>query len=112
MFGYCACSVCFLMKEKMVVLSVQLCEGLKVLKNWGLHPIDELATLAQVFRLFCQQEMDGCSGYSFPDSLMDQPFECFIASASSGPFQTSFPSAKVGDIICFGKFLKVCSSQP
>ena len=36
---------------------------LKVLKSWGLHPIDELATLEQQFS---QQEIDGCSNFVFP----------------------------------------------
>ena len=34
-----------------VVLSVQISVNLSVLKDWGLHPLDELATLAEVLEL-------------------------------------------------------------
>lgn len=90
----------------MAVLSVQICVGLKVLKNWGLHPVDELATLADVLEQFSQQQMDGCSSFAFPEDLRGQPFDCFVGSTSSGPFQTTFLSAKVGDMLSFGKHLK------
>ena len=96
----------------MAVLSVQICVGLKVLKKWGLHPINELATLAEVFRQFCLQDIDGCHGFLFPDDLKDQAFECFVASSSSGPFQSSFSSASIGDIMCFGKYLKFVIVSP
>ena len=74
----------------MAVLSVQICMGLKVLKCWGLHPINELSTLAQVFELFSDQDIffvDGCSNFVFPADLKDQSFECYIAPAAAGPFQ-------------------------
>ena len=49
-FGLIAHAHCafFSWKNKMAVLSVQISVGLKVLKNWGLHPVNELATLAEV----------------------------------------------------------------
>ena len=36
----------------MVVLSVQISVNLCVLKGWGLHPVDELATLSDVLDKF------------------------------------------------------------
>ncbi len=92
---------------KMAVMSVQICVGLKVLKNWGLHPINELATLAEVFRQFSEQDMEGCYGFLFPSDLKDQGLECFIASSSSGPLQSSFPSG----YIVFWQVFKVCNSS-
>ena len=50
--------------------------------------------------------MEGCSSCVFPDELQDQPFECYIASAASGPFKTSYLSARTGEIVSFGKYLK------
>ena len=90
----------------MAVLSVQICVGLKVLKNWGLHPVDELAALADVLQQFALQQMDGCSSFTFPEDLRGQPFECFVGSTTSGPFQTTFLSAKVGDLLSYGKYFK------
>ena len=56
--------------------------------------------------------MGGCVGFVFPEELKDQPLQCFIASAASGPFQTSLASAKVGDILCFSKYLKFVLVSP
>ena len=79
-----------------VVLSVQISVNLSVLKGWGLHPLDELATLAEVMDQFKRGEIEGCSSFVFPDALLEQPFECYIAPNLSGPFQTVFRCARVG----------------
>ena len=50
--------------------------------------------------------MEGCSSFVFPDELQDQPFECCITSTASGPFQTFYSSARVGEIVSFGNYLK------
>ena len=90
----------------MVVLSVQISVNLSVLKGWGLHPLDELATLAEVMDQFKRGEIEGCSSFVFPDALLEQPFECYIAPNLSGPFQTVFRCARVGEIHAFGLYLK------
>ena len=41
LIGHAHCAF-FSWKKKMAVLLVQICVGLKVLKNWGLHPVNEL----------------------------------------------------------------------
>ena len=69
----------------MVVLSVQISVNLSVLKDWRLH-LDELATLAEVLEQFKRGEIEGCSSFIFPDALLEQPFECYIALNLSGPF--------------------------
>ena len=51
----------------------------------------------------------------FPESLLEQPYEWYIAPNISGPFQTVFPSARVGEIQGFGRYLKFVitpSDQP
>ena len=98
----------------MVVLSVQICVSLRVLKGWGLHPLDELATLAEVLGQFARSEMEGCSSFVFP-VLKEQPFKCYITPTLSGPFQTVFHSARMGEVQLFGKYLKyviTSSDQP
>ena len=79
----------------MVVLSVQISVNLSVLKDWGLHPLDELVTLAEVLEQFKRGEIAGCSSFMFPDALLEQQFECYIAPNISGPFQTGFRCARV-----------------
>ena len=37
---------------------------MRVLKNWGLHPVDELAMLADMLERFAWQQLDGCSNPS------------------------------------------------
>ena len=74
----------------MIVVSVQISVNLSVLKDWGLHPLDELATLAEVLEQFKRGEIEGCSSLIFPDALLEQPFECYIAPNLSGPFQTVY----------------------
>ena len=69
----------------MVILSVELCVSLKVLKNWGLHPVNEITAIAEVFKQFAEHQMEGCSSFVFPDELQEQPFK----PAASGPFQSS-----------------------
>ena len=60
----------------------------KRLLNQGryLHVTNELAATAEVFKEFAQQQMEGCSSIVFSEDL--QHFECFVAMASSGQFQT------------------------
>ena len=48
----------------------------------------------------------------FPDTLLEQPFECYIPPNLSWPFQTV---ARVGEILAFGRYLKYVitpSNQP
>ncbi len=81
----------------MVIMSVQLCAGLK---GWGLHPLNELTSLAELLGQFASGDMDmeGCLvNFALPEDLRDQPYECFLAPSATGPFQTAFPSARVGD---------------
>ena len=73
-----------------VVLSVQISVNFIVLKGRGLHPPDDLATLAEVLEQFKRCDIEGCSSFVFPDTLLEQPVKCYIASNLSGPFQTVF----------------------
>ena len=50
-----------LMLQKMVVLSIQVCIGLKVVKYWGLHPIIEHSTLEDLFKRLQSGELEGAS---------------------------------------------------
>ena len=77
-----------------VVLLVQISVNLSVLKDWRLH-LDGLATLAEVLEQFKRGEIAECSSFMFPDALLEQQFECYIAPNMSGLFQTGFRCARV-----------------
>ena len=99
----------------MVVLLVQISVNLSVLKGWRLHPLDDLATLAEVLEQFKRGDIEGCFSFLFTDTLLEQPFECYIATNLSGPFQIVYHYARVGDIHAFGRYLKYVithSDQP
>ena len=88
-----------------VVLSVQTSVNLSVLKPWGLHPLDDLATITEVLEQFKRGEIEGCSSFVFPDTLLEQPFECYITPNLSGPFHTVFRCARVREIHVFSRYL-------
>ena len=51
----------------------------------------------------------------FPDSLLEQSYESYIAPNVSGPFQTVFRCDRVGEIHAFWRYLKyviTLSHQP
>ena len=50
--------------ERMVFLLIQICNRLR-----GLYLVNELATMAELFEEFAQQQMEGCSGFVFSEDL-------------------------------------------
>ncbi len=50
-----------------------------MLKGWGLHPLNELASLAEVLGQFASGDMEGSSAnFTLPEDLRDQPYERFL----------------------------------
>ena len=97
----------------MVVLSVQISVKLSVLKGWGLHPLDHLATLVSWNSSNMARLKDVPALCSL--TLLEQLFECYISTNLFGPFQTVFRCARVGEIHAFGRYLKYAitpSDQP
>ena len=56
--------------KKMVVLSIQVCIGIKVVKDWGLHPIIKHSTLEDIFKRLQSSKLEGASRVSLeiPDN--------------------------------------------
>ena len=57
--------------KKMVVLSIQVCVGLKVVKDWGLHPIIECSTLEDledIFKRLQNSKLEGASRVLLPET--------------------------------------------
>ena len=45
----------------MVVLSIQVCIGSKIVKDWGLYPIIEHSTLEDIFKRLQSGKLEGAS---------------------------------------------------
>ncbi len=66
----------------------------------GVGFASELASLAEVLCQFASGDMEGSSAnFALPEDLRDQPYERFLAPSATGPFQTAFPSARVGEVL-------------
>ena len=93
--------ISFIDSVRMVILSIQICNGLKVLKILGLHPANEIATNVEVFTQFAQQQMDGCSSFFFPIDMRQHPFDCnILLTISDIVFK-----CKSWQSVLFGKYL-------
>ena len=64
----------------------------------GLYLLDEFTIPLDVLGQFKPGEIEDCSNFVFPDALKQQPFECYMATTLSGPFQTVFRCARVEEI--------------
>ena len=90
----------------MVVLSVQISVNLSVLKGWGLHPLDDLATLAEVLEQFKRGEIEGCSSFVFLDTP-GAAVRVLHRSKFVWAVSNSFPlCTRMGEIHGFGRYLK------
>ena len=63
------------LKQKMVVLSIQVCVGLKVVKDWGLYPIIERSTLEDIFKQLKSGELEGVSRVLLPEIPDDAEYK-------------------------------------
>ena len=61
-------------KKKMVVLLIQVCIGLKVVKDWGLHPIIERSTLEDIFKWLRNGKLKGASHVLLPETPDDAEY--------------------------------------
>ena len=63
------------LKQKMVVLSIQVCVGLKIVKDWGLYPIIERSTLEDIFKRLKSGELEGVSRVLLPEIPDDAEYK-------------------------------------
>ena len=61
--------------KKMVVLPIQVCIGLKVVRNWGLHPVIERSTLEDIFKRLRNGKLDGASHVLLPETPDDAKYK-------------------------------------
>ena len=54
-----------------MVLLIQVCIGLKVVKDWGLHPIIEHSTLEDIFKRLRNGKFEGASRVLLPETPDD-----------------------------------------
>ena len=52
-----------------------MCIGLKVVKNWGLHPIIERSTLEDIFKRLRNGKLEGASRVLLPEFPDDAEYK-------------------------------------
>ena len=64
-----------LKQKKMVVLPIQVCIRLKVVRNWGLHPVIERSILEDIFKRLRNGKLDGASHVLLPETPDDAKYK-------------------------------------
>ena len=54
---------------------MQVCIGLKVVKDWGLNPIIELTALEDIFKRLRNGKLEGTSRVLLPETSDDAEYE-------------------------------------
>lgn len=99
----------------MVLISIQVCSGPQVIRDWGLLPVSEDSTLLAVFEALCSGQIESPDGWRLPEEYLDVPVTCMVAEIQSGRFQSIPMMVKVVDAVEFGKYFKFLlqgQSQP
>ena len=81
-----------------MLVSVQVCSGVKVIRNWG--------ALGNVFRGICTGQLGSPDSFCLEEQYADCPVSCSIASTQVGKFQSIFLCVSVQDTVEFGQYLK------
>ena len=89
-----------------MLVSVQVCSGVKVIRNWGVLSVNSDSTLGDVFHGICTGQLDSPDGFRFEEQYADYPVSCSIASTQVGKFQSISLCVSVQDAVEFGKYLK------
>ena len=90
----------------MMLLSVQFCAGVKVLRDWGIVAVNGDSTVSEVFHGVSSGQIESADGFRLPEQYADSPVSCSIAPTQTGKFQSIPLSIKLQDAVEFGKYLK------
>ena len=90
----------------MVLLSVQVCAGVKVVRDWGIVGVNGDSTVGEVFYGLSLGHVESADCFRLPDEYADSPVGCSIVPTQTGRFQSIPLSIKVQDAVEFGKYLK------
>ncbi len=89
-----------------MLVSVQVCAGVKVFREWGVLAVNSDSTVGEVFHGLSTGHIESADGFRLPEQYADSPVSCSIAPTLLGKFQSIPLSIKVQDAVEFGKYLK------
>ena len=90
----------------MMLVSAQVCSGVKVIRDWGVLSINSDSTLGHVFPGICTGQLDSPDSFRLEEQYADCPVSCNIMSIQVGKFQSISLCVSVQDVVEFGKYLK------
>ena len=67
----------------MVLISIQVCSGAKVIRDWGLVPVSDDSTLLAVFQALCSGQIESADGWQLPEEYVNSPITCLVAQSQS-----------------------------
>ena len=89
-----------------MLVSVQVCLGIQVLRDWGVLDVNGESTVGALFHGLSTGECESAEGFRLEIAYADLPVSCGISLSQSGKFQSLPLSVKIQDAIEFGKFFK------
>lgn len=90
----------------MILLSVQVCVGVKVIRDWGVLSVNGESLICEVYQGLCTGQIESAEGFRLPPEYVDSPVSCAIAHSQNGQFQSISLSVKVQNAVEFGKYFK------
>ena len=60
----------------MVLVSIQVCCGAKVIRDWGLVTVNDDSTVLEVFQALCSGQIESADGFRLPEQYADSPCLC------------------------------------
>ena len=94
------------LRLSMILISVQVCVGVKVLRDWGVLTVNGESLICEVFQGLCTGQVESAEGFRLPHEYVDSPVSCAIAHTSTGQFQSISLSVKIQNAVEFGKYFK------
>ena len=89
-----------------MLVSIQVCVGAKVIRDWGIVAASDDSTLLGVFHALSSGQLESADGFRLSEQYADCPINCLVAQSQSGKFQCIPLAVKVHDAIEFGKYFK------
>ena len=90
----------------MILESVQVCAGAKVLCDCDVLSVNGDAIISEVFQGLCMGQIESADGFHLLQQYIDSPVSCAIAHSSTDQFQSISLSVKVQIAVEFGKYFK------
>ena len=103
--SYTCTSIVFI-NNTMILVSVQVCAGTKILRDWGIISVNGECLINEVFQGVCSGLIETADRFRLLDQYANSPVSCSISHSQVGRFQPISLTIKVVDAIEFGKYFK------